>query len=384
MAYSRKKPHVLVVMMQHSGGGAERQSILVAEAVKEAFEVTMAVAKPVPDAWRMSMEAKGFSVTVLQDKDTFLQRRLRHRRLVELCATLEPDLVYSRWIKLNVGLAKAKDRGDLKCGVIIQVANTLSKLLDSTRLSNLLFKKSICSYYPKADLILCNGNLARIDLINEFGLGPEKCLYLPNLLEVGRVHCGIREHGRSRQDDHLRIVSVGRLIAQKDYTTLLRAVAKISGDVPLSVEIFGNGPYKRKIERDIVKYRLGDVVMLKGPVSNPETFFPDFDLLVSSSLYEGMSNVMLEAMAEGLPVVVSEVSGSRDVLTNSSQGVVFPPGDADKLGSILKSLALDRERLIMLSREGSRRAADFVVPKLRKKYEEVFLSVLSKDWTDTT
>jgi glycosyltransferase involved in cell wall biosynthesis len=174
------------------------------------------------------------------------------------------------------------------------------------------------------------------------------------------------------------------LIRQKDYTTLVRAVAKISGEVPLRVEIFGNGPYKRKLDKDIAKYRLSEVVTLKGPVSNPQTYFPDFDLLVSCSLYEGMSNVMLEAMAAGLPVVVSEVSGSRDVLIDPSQGAMFPPGDVDTLASILKSLALDRDRLIVLSREGRRRAADFVVPKLRKKYEEVFLSVLSKDWTDTT
>jgi glycosyltransferase involved in cell wall biosynthesis len=167
------------------------------------------------------------------------------------------------------------------------------------------------------------------------------------------------------------------LIRQKDYTTLVRAVAKISGEVPLRVEIFGNGPYKRKLDKDIAKYRLSEVVSLKGPVSNPQTYFPDFDLLVSCSLYEGMSNVMLEAMAAGLPVVVSEVSGSRDILTNPSQGVIFPPGDVDKLVSILKSLALDRERLIVLSREGRRRAADFTLPKLGEEYQRLFRGVVA-------
>jgi glycosyltransferase involved in cell wall biosynthesis len=377
MPYSGEKPHVLVVLMQHSGGGAEKQSVLVAEALKETFEITVVVAKPVPDDWRKSMEAKGFSIAVLQTSDSFLQRRLRHRRLLELCTTLKPDLVYSRWIKLNLALAKERDRGNLKCGLIIQVANTLSKLLGSHRLNKLLFKKGISSHYPKADLILCNGSLVREDLVQEFGITPDKCCYLPNLLAEDSFSAPVKEVVDLSQNSPLRVVSAGRLIAQKDYSTLIKAAAKVSREIPLKVEIFGGGLLKKQLKKEIKHLHLDDVVALRGNVTDVEKYFPEYDLFVSCSPYEGMSNVMLEAMAAGLPVVVTEVSGSRDVLTNPSQGVIFPPGDVDKLVSILKSLALDRERLIVLSREGRRRAADFTLPKLGEEYQRLFRGVVA-------
>ena len=69
---------------------------------------------------------------------------------------------------------------------------------------------------------------------------------------------------------------------------------------------------KKRLEKEIAHYHLDGTVKLRGFVSEPETRFPEFDLLVSCSLYEGMSNVLLEAMAAGLPVAVTDVSGSRD------------------------------------------------------------------------
>jgi glycosyltransferase involved in cell wall biosynthesis len=363
--------------MQAVGGGAEKQSILVAEALKKAFDITLVVLKPVGDYWRTAMERKGFRVVALQKEDTFLERRLRDHRFLKVCISLKPDLVYSRWIKLNIAMAKGRDHGVLRCGLIIQVASTLTRMRATKGINGLLLRRSTRRYYSKADLIVCNGSMARKDLIDSFGLPSEKCVYLPNLLRTEDLEIASKEKVWSKQDEPLRIVSVGRLIPQKDYSTLIRAVAKISGEVPFRVEIFGDGSYKRKLEKDIVKSGLGEVVTLRGPVSNPQIYFPNFDLLVSCSLHEGMSNVMLEAMAAGLPVVVTEVSGSRDVLTNPSQGVIFPPGDADKLASILKSLALNRERLIVLSRGGRRRAADFSLPKLGEEYQRLFRGVVA-------
>jgi len=377
MPYSGRNPHIFVVMMQHSGGGAEKQSIMVAEALKPTFEVTLVVAKPVPDDWQKSMEERGLSVAALQNRDTFLERRLRHRRLLTLCKNLKPDLVYSRWIKLNLALAKARDRGNLECRLIIQVANTLSQLLGGHRVNRLLFEKKIYSHYPKADLIICNGNEARTDIVQEFGIKPDKCCYLPNLLAKESFPTYAEGVTGVRQNGPLRVVSAGRLIPQKDHSTLIKAVANVSGDIPLKVDIFGGGPQKNQLEKQIKHLHLNDVVALRASVTDVGKYFPEYDLFVSCSLYEGMSNVMLEAMAAGLPVVVTEVSGSRDVLTDPSQGVIFPPGDVDKLAGILKFLALHRDRLTVFSREGRKRAEDFTLAKLGKKYREVFRSVLA-------
>jgi len=384
MPYSGEAPRVFVVMMQHSGGGAEKQSIMVAEALKPTFKVTLVIAKPVPDDWRKAMEERGLSVAVLQNKDTFLERRLRHRRLLRLCTNLKPDVVYSRWIKFNLTLAKERDRGSLKSGLIIQVANTLSRVLGAHRMYRLLFEKEIHSHYPKADLIICNGNKAREDLVREFGITPDKCCYLPNLLAEDSLAADTKCVTDLRQNGPLRVVSAGRLITQKDHSTLIKAAAKLSREITLKVDIFGEGRLKKQLEREIEHLHLDDVVSLRGNISDVAQCFPEYDLFVSCSLYEGMSNVMLEAMAAGLPVVVTDVSGSRDVVRNPSQGVILPPGDVDKLAGILKFLVLDRERLTVLSREGRKRAEDFLFHKQREDYEKVFLSVLPRNSNDRT
>ena len=350
---------------------------MVAEALRPTFEVTLVVGKPVPDDWRKSMQERGIGVAVLQNSDTFLERRLRHRRLLKLCTNLKPDLVYSRWIKFNLALAKEKDRGSLKSGLIIQVATTLSQALSGHRLNRLLFEKEIYSQYPKADLIICNGKKARKDLIQKFGMIPDKCCYLPNILAEESFPTYAKGVTDVRQNGPLRVVSAGRLIAPKDYSTLIKAVANLSGQIPITVDIFGVGQLRRQLEKQIRHLHLNDVVALRGSVTDIEKYFPEYDLFVSCSLYEGMSNVMLEAMAAGLPVVVTEVSGSRDVLTDPSQGVIFPPGDVDKLSGILKFLAIKRDRLTVFSREGRKRAEDFTLAKLGKKYREVFRSVLA-------
>ena len=316
----------------------------------------------------------------LQQEDTFLERRLRTSRLLRICQKLKPDIVYSRWIKLNIALAKARRKDSVQARHIIHVVNTLSSLLSSSWLNRALFWKNVCNLYPEADLIVCNGTIVRGDLTSRFGLPSTKCVYLPNILSSDDFAVSVegRETALVTPHEPLRIVCVGRIGPQKDYVTLLKAVAKIRKDVPVQIAVFGKGPDRPKLEQAIVDFGLEQVVRFRGFVPNPQLFFPEFDILVSCSRYEGMSNVMLEAMAAGLPVVVTEVSGSRDVLTEPSHGVTFPPGDADGLASILRSLAYDRQRLVMLSRGGKRRAADFAISKLSTKYQEVFSSVLKK------
>jgi len=370
------KPLILIAFLQHSGGGAEKQSVLIAEAVKEAFRITLVVSKPPPDEWQQTMEQKGFKVVVLQKRDTFLERRLRNRRLLHVCQELGPDLIYSRFVDFNLNLAKNRGEGNLPCPVIIQEVTTATKLIEDNRTNRLFYKRRISRYYPKADLILCNGNVARKDLIEHFSANPNKCFYLPNMLAASDFQPGSREERCSIQNVPLRIISVGRIVRQKDYWAMLEAVKKIHNNVPVYVEIFGDGPLKKKLQKEISRCRLDDIIRLRGFVPNPKVYFPTFNILVSCSHREGMSNVVLEAMAVGLPVVVTDVSGTRDVITKSSQGIIFPEGNVESLANILTSLSKNRNQLVILAREGKKRAANFAVSKIGKKYTEVFLKLL--------
>ena len=153
---------------------------------------------------------------------------------------------------------------------------------------------------------------------------------------------------------------------------MLEAVKRIWNNAPVYEEIFGDGPLKRKVQNEISRYQLNEIIRLRGFVHKPQAYFPNFDLLVSCSRHEGMSKVVREAMAVGLPVVVTDVSGTRDIITKSSQGIVFPAGDVEGLASILTSLARDRDQLALFAKEGRKRAGDFSVSMIGKRYSEVF------------
>ena len=372
----KEKPHLLITYLQQSGGGAEKQAALIAEATKEIFEITLVVSKPVCGGWRCAMQDKGFSVIVLQKHDTLLERRLRNQRLFRICCQIRPDLIYSRFIDFNIFLAKKRGERALACPLVIQEVNTPSKWLKGDKLIHLLYKGKIARHYPKADLILCNGLMARQDILQNFPVSPSKCFYLPNMLNLSDM--GKEFHRKEDFTDNgtLRIACVGRIVKQKDYWTMLEAVRIVLEHVRVEVKIFGDGPLKKKLEKDIGRYQLDNAITLMGYVPNVKAQLNTFDLLLSCSKHEGMSNAMLEAMAIGLPVVVTDVSGSRDVIRNS-EGIIFPPGDTKTLAQILEYLAQDKNRLTMLAHKGKKRARDFLVSRIGKEYCKVLLGAIA-------
>ena len=174
--------------------------------------------------------------------------------------------------------------------------------------------------------------------------------------------------------------AVGRFIPAKDYAGLLHAVAELrSRGYKLSLYIVGDGPEARELREIVVKLGLEKTVQFPGLVADIEKWYRQFDVYVSSSVREGQPVALLEAMAHGLPVVVTDVGASSETVGPGEGGLVVPPGDpamlADALGRLLDNADL-RETL----GRGARKRVErhYSVAAVAEMHETAYFELLSK------
>jgi L-malate glycosyltransferase len=138
-------------------------------------------------------------------------------------------------------------------------------------------------------------------------------------------------------------VYVGRLHAQKGLDTLLDAVALANRRSPecLRLQLIGEGPERPALEAHAERLGLAGCVQLCGLTEDVGQRLRAADLFVLPSRAEGLSNALLEAMAHGLPVVVSDVPGNVDVVDDGVDGLVSPVGDPAALADRLEQLVAD-------------------------------------------
>jgi glycosyltransferase involved in cell wall biosynthesis len=140
------------------------------------------------------------------------------------------------------------------------------------------------------------------------------------------------------------IGSVGRLVGAKDFPTMIRALgilARNGSDVRL--EIVGEGVERDRMQRVIADEGVGSRVSLVGSQNNVSDWLDRWIMFVSSSVQEGQPLALLEAMACGLPCVVTSVGGVPDTLADGQEGIVVPPGNPELLAEGIQKLLDDTE-----------------------------------------
>lgn len=143
------------------------------------------------------------------------------------------------------------------------------------------------------------------------------------------------------------IVAAGRMVRQKGYASLLDAVACCNEHRPLRCIILGDGVLRPVLESRCHELGLDDRVDMPGVMTNPYRYFARADVYVSSSAWEGMPNVILEALACGAPVVATDCpGGSRQVLTSVHAGRLVAVDDAKGMAAAIHDVLKDRASFV--------------------------------------
>jgi glycosyltransferase involved in cell wall biosynthesis len=172
-------------------------------------------------------------------------------------------------------------------------------------------------------------------------------------------------------------VAVGRLIAQKDHATLLRAFALVHARLPqATLAILGSGPLEAEIRALAAELGLQDAVVLPGRTEIRD-WLERADVFAHSSRWEGFGIVLLEAMLAGLPVVATRVSAVPEVVVDDETGLLVEPGDHAGLAAHLEALLIDPERAAALGEAGRKRALrEFSVGRMAERTLALYHEVL--------
>ncbi|MBT8444157.1 MAG: glycosyltransferase, partial [Gammaproteobacteria bacterium] len=140
--------------------------------------------------------------------------------------------------------------------------------------------------------------------------------------------------------DALIIGTIGRAVRVKDQLTLVDAFGRLVAQYPgererLRLVLVGDGPESGALKARVAELGIDDLTWLPGRLDNVERVLRGLDVFALTSLNEGISNTILEAMATGLPVVATNVGGNPELVDDGSTGFLVPVADVECLSETL-------------------------------------------------
>jgi glycosyltransferase involved in cell wall biosynthesis len=279
--------------------------------------------------------------------------------LVALMRRQRPEVVVSLQEHTSVSLLAAVQFVRPRPKVLLGIQNNLSAVREhSPAWAKALLFPLYRASYAQADHVVALSRGVAEDLSNQvFGLSAR----LSVVYNAG-VDDDLPRLAQAELDEPLPagplIVACGRLTPQKDFPTLLQAMARLRAVPAAELWILGEGQERERLERSIRELGLERRVRLLGFRDNPYRYMAAADLFVLSSRWEGFANVVAEALACGTPVVTTDCPyGPAEILSDSQCGKLVPVGDASALAFAIDAMLADPrlESLGPTCRERARR-----------------------------
>jgi glycosyltransferase involved in cell wall biosynthesis len=172
------------------------------------------------------------------------------------------------------------------------------------------------------------------------------------------------------------LLNVARLHREKGHSDLLAAFKQVRARYPEAVLVLaGEGRARDSVSEAIRQHGLADSVCMAGVRSDIRDIYHLADVNLLSSYREGFSNVVLEAMAAGVPQVLTDVGGNREAIGDSGAGVIVPPGEPAELARATLRILSDGQLARAMRSRARSRAARFSVERQVQETEQLYLSL---------
>jgi glycosyltransferase involved in cell wall biosynthesis len=267
------------------------------------------------------IEALGWQVTSLDDRQGLRPGLVL--RLARLFRTLGADVVHTH-----------NTRPLLYAGPAARLAG-VKRVLHTRHGTRFGAPRRVTALFRLAcmttDVVVCvSADSARIAASE--GIDPKKIRTLLNGIDLTRFR-------QAAPESDGPVVAIGRLSPEKDFATLIRAAEIVTRrDPTFRLVIAGDGPCAEELRRLVVDLKLESAVQLLGQVRDIPSLLAGGSAFVLSSITEGVSLTILEAMAAGLPVVATRVGGNPEVVVDGITGTLVNPSDPKGLASALEEM----------------------------------------------
>lgn len=246
-----------------------------------------------------------------------------------------PDFLVARMQTMAAVIAKGLSRSSTK--LVLSMAG----MPRSSGYRNFLWPR----LYPRADAFVAPARSVALIAAERARMDVDRFDVIPNPVVSQRIlTLGSEQvsHPWFGDPDHPAVLAVGRLTRQKDFPTLIRAMARVREKIPARLLLvgWGEGEHRGLIRNLTAELGLEDSVQLHGFDANPYKYMRAADLFVMSSEWEGPGHVLIEAQAMGTPVVSTDCpAGPRDTLLDGRAGLLVPVGDSQAMAdAIIESL----------------------------------------------
>ncbi|MDW0116303.1 glycosyltransferase [Sporosarcina thermotolerans] len=312
---------IVFVIPKLGGGGAERViSTLVRHIDKKKFKVHLIIVHDGGDYQTdLPVDVNLIKLPVSQVRYAIPSLYLEIRRI-------KPDIVFSSIRGFSALIALFKTFLPRKTKLVIRENNTPSESISESKYP-LVWKIVYNTIFKKVDKIICQSDYMVEDFKNEFGFDESKLIRIYNPVDIEMVRqMSMQDPSPFGKEGYKNVVVVGKMMPQKGIDILLNSVAKNKNKLKnVKIWILGNGKYFRDYVKLSENLGITNYVNFVGRQANPFIWMKNADLFLLPSRYEGLPNVVLEAIACGCPVVsTSHPGGTKEImeLTGNIQGVV--------------------------------------------------------------
>jgi glycosyltransferase involved in cell wall biosynthesis len=227
------------------------------------------------------------------------------------------------------------------------------------------------------DAVVCNSQAAAARLIAT-GLAPDKIAVIGNALPAEAFTAAPAV--LPKRPGALRVGMVARMNHRyKNHSGFLRIAAQVHRRMPdAEFVLVGDGPLRPELEKEASSLGLGASAIFLGDRQDMPAVLASLDVAVLTSDSESLSNVILEAMAAGLPVVAYSVGGNSELLSHQ-RGALIPAGNETSFAEAVEKLLADSALREQLGRNALQFAKEnFSLDEVRQRYEELYITLLQK------
>ncbi len=370
------KPRVLRIISDLPVGGVENRLLALLPKLKNTYDVRICCIRA-RGALADDFERAGIPVSL-----KYFRSRLHPLSLYRLAAYMRKehiDIVHTHMYRPNVsGVIAAR---------LAKVPVVISQIHNVNHWDNKRQLRMDARLSGWRDKVIAVSEAVKHDYIKQTGTAPEKCVVIYNGIELSifdaeRPAAAERERwGIGRQDKVVGLIA--RLVPQKDHLTFIQAARYVCNAIPqvkflIVGEEEGRDGVLEQLKTRIAELGLTKQVTFTGTQKNIADILGIMDVSALSSLREGFSNVVLESMAAGVPMVATDVGGNAEAVLDGVTGFVVPPQSPQALAQAIIKILQDDTLAASMCRASRERAKLFSLDAMYEDTKALYEGLLGE------